>query len=218
MKWMAAAGVMLISTQPVIAGPLEDALDLVLSKSAAVSAKQHESEAISQQSTWSSEVRLAYHLQNTQETASGIDAGVTVKIPLFDRSKKIKAARARYQLAETRQTLRNAVVVAAAQLVELAVKQADASEAAEFQRDKLEYYKRAVDEGREEAEVLWQVAKSVRDAQQKMLAAVQTFDTELEKIARTYGGETWIRLQDLLAEYVRQKMHSMPSAAAATSW
>ena len=218
MKWMAAAGVMLIGTQPVMAGPLEDALTLALSNSAAVRAKQHESEAISQQSTWSSEVRLAYHLQNTQEAASGIDAGVTVKIPLFDRSKKIKAARARYQLAETRQALRNALVVAAAQLVELAVIQADASEAAEFQRDKLEYYKRAVDEGREEAEVLWQVAKSVRDAQQKMLAAVQTFDTELEKIARTYGGEAWIRLQDLLAEYVRQKMHSMPSAAAATSW
>ena len=218
MRWMTAAGVMLIGTQTVVAGPLEDALELVLSKSAAVRARQHESEAISQQSSWSSEVRLAYHLKQTQENASGIDAGITVKIPLFDRSKQIEAAKARYQLAETRQTLQNALLADASRLVELAVKQADAIEAADFQRDKLEYYKQAVDEGREEAKVLWQVAKSVRDAQQKMLAAVQAFDTELEKMARTYGGEAWTRLQDLLAEYVRQKLHSMPSAGVATSW
>ena len=218
MRWMVAAGIVLLGTQPVIAGPLEEALALVLSKSAAVRARQHETEVISQQSTWSSEVRLAYHLKQTQENASGIDAGITVKIPLFDRSKEIAAAKARYQLAETRQTLQSALVAVAAQLVELAVKQADAIEVAEFQRDKLEYYKQAVDEGREEAEVLWQVAKSVRDAQQASVAAVQTFDTELEKMARTYGGKEWMTLQDLLAAYVRQKMHSTPSAGAATSW
>jgi len=49
-------------------------------------------------------------------------------------------------------------------------------------------------------------------------AGVQTFSAELEKIARIYGDEEWMTLQDLLAEYVRQKMHSMPSAGEATSW
>jgi hypothetical protein len=107
-------------------------------------------------------------------------------------------------------------VADATRLVELAVKQADASEAAQFQQDRLEYYKKAVDEGREEAAVLWQVAMALRDARQAMLAAAAAFDGELEKTARTYGGEAWMTLQDLLAEYVRQKMRSMQSAAAAT--
>ena len=210
---------MLLGAQPVIAGPLEDALALVMSKSAELGAKQHEAEAISQQSTWSSEVRFAYSLQQTQESASGIDAGVTVKIPLFDRSKAIKVAQARYPARRsptvtakrTRGGCRHDSLSWQSNR-RMPVKRH------EFQRDRLEYYKKAVDEGREEAAVLWQVAKSVRDARQTMLATAQTLSSELEKIARTYGGEKWMTLQDLLAEYVRQKMHSMPSAAAATSW
>ena len=218
MRWMAAASIVLIGVQAATAGPLEEALTLALGNSAAVRAKQHETEAISQQSSWSSEVRLAYNLKQSQTNAGGIDTGVTVKIPLFDRSKKIEAAKARYQLAETRQTLKNALVADVSRLVELAVKRADAIEAAEFQRDKLEYYKQAVDEGREEAEVLWQIAKSVRDAQQAAVAAAQAFSTALERSARTYGGEAWMTLQDLLAGHVKQKLHSMPSAGVATSW
>lgn len=210
--------VLLLGTNVVTAAPLDDALDLVVNQNAAISARQAEACALAKQSPWTSEVRLGYQAQGTREQAAGLDAGISVKIPLFDRKQEIDAARARYQLRQAQQELRGEFINAVGKLVELAGALPAAAETCAFTRDRLDYVRQAVDEGREEADALWPVAGNVREAEQTLTAAKQRYCVQFENLARTYGGERWTTLRDLLAAHVRARTPSMSSAAAPTCW
>ena len=93
-----------------------------------------------------------------------------------------------------------------------------AAEACTFTRDQLDYVRRAVDEGREEADALWPVAANLRQAQQTLTESKQRYCVQLETLARTYGGERWTTLRDLLAAHARVRTPSMSSAVAPTCW
>ena len=216
MRWLVAVAV--LGAQSIPAAPLDDIIALALDQSAELTARRVEAQAISRQSGWQSELRLAANARSTREQAAGLDAGVTLTIPLFDRRQELEAAQARYQVAVLSQDLRQRLTADIATLVEQAGKVVDATDLAAFQRDRLAYAKQAVAEGRETADSLWSVAKAVRDAMQAAVAAEQTYAMQLETLARTWGGGEWTRLRDLLAAHVRRNWPSMPSPAAATSW
>ena len=189
-----------------------------MAQSAELDAHRTEARAATRQSTWTSEVRLAYNAQSTDAQAAGLDAGLTVRIPLFDRKQALAAVRARAQLAEAEQALRTRFVVAVADLIAHAGRMAGSAGAVAFNQDKLAYARQAVDEGRAGADSLWDVAREVREAQQQAVEAERAYWVQLETVARSYGGDQWTTLQALLAAHVKRTTPSTPSAAAATSW
>jgi hypothetical protein len=80
----------------------------------------------------------------------------------------------------------------------LEVENADA--ARELYRDRLEYWRQAVEEGKSEPERLWGEAEALLKADQAYRKAREALDAERERIAREYGGDAWTTLSGLLAE------------------
>ena len=215
---LAAGLLLLLGAAPITAAPLDEALLLARQQSAEVTARKMEARAVARQSTWTSEVRLAYNAQSTEAQAGGLDAGLSVRIPLFDRKQALAAVRARAQLAEAEQALRTRFVVAVADLIERAGRVAGSAGTVAFNQDRLAYARQAVAEGRAGADSLWAVAREVREAQQQAAEAERAYRVQLETLARSYGGKQWTTLQALLAAHVKRTTLSTPSAAAATSW
>jgi len=185
------------------AAPLDDALALVLAESAALAEKQAEATAIAQQSEWVSKAKLGYNRLATSTDGSGLNAGFTVEIPLFSRKREIEAARARQAVAQERQQLVSAFLGEVAELTELEAKRSEAAEMAAFYRDRLEYFKQAVAEGRVESDTLWSDAEKAKKAEHDARQGEIKLAAALEESARRYGGHEWKRLRALLAVHVK---------------
>lgn len=186
------------------AAPLDDALALVLAESAVLAEKQAEASAIAKQSEWVSKARFGYNRLATSTDGSGLNAGVTVEIPLFSRKREIAAAKARHAVAKVREKLASTFLGEVADLSELETKRAEAAEMSRFYRDRLEYFKQAVSEGRIESDLLWADAEKAKKAEHKARQGQIKLDAALEESARRYGGHEWKRLQALLAAHVKQ--------------
>lgn len=187
------------------AAPLDDALALVLAESAALTEKQAEAAVIAQQSEWVSKARLGYNRLSTSTDASGLNAGFTVEIPLFSRKREIEASRARQAVAQERQQLVSTFLGEVAELTELEAKRAEAAEMSAFYRDRLEYFKQAVTEGRVESDTLWADAEKAKKAEHDTRQGEVKLAAALEESARRYGGQEWKRLQALLVAHVRRE-------------
>lgn len=195
---------LLLASQVATGAPLDDAIVLVLRVSPALAEQQAEAKAIAQQSDWSSKVSLGYRHQATQSEAGGYNAGLSVEIPLFSRKREIEAARSRHALAEARQQLVSQFLGEVAQLTELEGKRSEAAEMAAFYRDRLEYFKKAVDEGRVESDTLWSDAEKAKKAEHDAAQGERKLVAALEESARRYGEHEWKTLQALLAAHVKQ--------------
>ncbi|MET0084823.1 MAG: hypothetical protein ABW079_17610, partial [Sedimenticola sp.] len=140
-------------------------MQLVLRTDTIIATREEEARALAKQSDWSGKVRLGYSHLSTRDEAQGLNAGVTVEIPLFSRKREIEAARSRRAVAESRQKVRSGFLSEAAKLDELEAKRFEAEEMAAFYSDRLAYFRKAVEEGRIESDTLWSDAEKAKKAE-----------------------------------------------------
>lgn len=191
---------------PVIAGagPLDEALALVQQQSATVQAKELEARAVAKQSDWAAKVRVGYALQGTDTSAAGVDAGLTVEIPLFSRETEIAAAKAHAAKAEASDRVMARFLGEVAKLHKLVGDRAEAEEMAAFYLDRLEYFKRAVEEGKAASDTLWSDAEKAKKAEHDALQHRAEYAALMDETARVYGGSEWRRLAALLAAHLHR--------------
>ncbi len=153
------------------------------------------------QRSWSSVATLGWTERGTEYGgAAGPNAGISVRIPLFDRANELKLTQAQAQTAQTRDAILTAFLADVRILKELAGKVAETNDLRRLHRDRADYWKQAVKQGRAEQDRLWQEAEQWRRAEHAYLQARVNLETAREATARRFGGDQWTRLQDLLAE------------------
>ena len=203
-----ALGLLLLLSGAATGAPLDEALALVFQQSAVIQAAREELREAERQSSYSGRVYLGYALAETYDAAQGLNAGIQITIPLFDRTRELAAAQARAALARAENQLRAAFLGAVADLREQEEKRADALELAAFYRDRLAYFSQAVKEGRVESDSLWSDAAEAKKAEHKAAQAKVKLDAMMEETARRYGGARWQELERLLAEHMKRNRPS----------
>lgn len=180
---------------------LDDAITLVLSAHPVLIAQELSVAETARQRSWSSAVAVGWTERGTEYGgAAGPNAGFSVRIPLFDRTNELKLAQAQAQVAQTRDAVLTAFLADVRMLKELTGKVAEADDLRRLHRDRAEYWKQAVKEGRAEQDKLWPEAEQWRRAEHAYLLARANLETARETTARRFGGDQWTRLRDLLAE------------------
>jgi len=188
-----------------VADPLDDAVALVRAAHPALEAAQAEYRAVREQPDWSADVTLGWTEKGTvQGGASGANAGIRVTIPLVGGEGDVETAKARESLAKARERVVSDFLDAAKRLRTKAAEVNTLEERRDFERDRLEYFKKRVDEGLADSPKLWPVADAVRDAEGNYREARAAFDTMLTHTARRYGGDQWKRLRALLAAHANR--------------
>ena len=152
------------------------------------------------QRNWSSSASLGWTERGTEYGgAAGPNAGITVRIPLFDRTPELKLAQAQTEAARQRDAVLTAFLSDVRMLKELTGKVTEADDLRRLHRDRVEYWKRAVKQGRAEQDKLWPEAEQWRRSEHAWRQARANLVTAREATARRFGGEQWTRLLDLLA-------------------
>lgn len=188
-----------------LATPLDEALTLVREHHPVLMAERARLEEQGRQRSWTSRVSLSWTEQGTEFGGEGgPNAEVRLNIPLFDRKQELERAKARAGFTEDRTRILAAFLADVKSLG----KQAGAIDAARHMRalyrDRLAYRKQQVDEGLEEADVLWSEAETMQKAEQAVSQSQRELDAGLDTTAREYGGSEWKRLRVLLAEHVKR--------------
>ncbi len=186
-----------------MATPLDDALNLVLLYHPSIAQKQIIAEETAQQTDWEAKVRLGYSYKETTTESMGPNASFMVNIPLFSRKRQIEHAKARLAVSVARDQVRSAFLAEFRSLKTLANDHYAAQQRYALQQDKLQWYKKAVEEGRLEADVLWTQAEATQSAELKARETQQQYQTVMTIMARQYAREQWKTLQDLLAAAVK---------------
>ena len=197
----------LITPWPVTGAALDEAIQIVEAVSPEVQALQAEARAVSSQTSWSSKLRFGYNHQETDSLSSDPSGGYAkfeVEIPLFSKKRQIESAQVRYKVSAKRENIRNAFLADVAKLRELDADRAEAQEMESFYKDRLTYFKKAVDDGLVEADTLWSDAEKARKAEHDARQGSTRLDAALEETARRYGAHEWKRLRDLLVAHVKQ--------------
>jgi len=151
------------------------------------------------QRNWTSSASLGWTERGTEYGgAAGPNAGVSVRIPLFDRTPELKLVQAQTEAARQRDAVRTVFRADVRMLKGLAGKAAEADDLRRLHRDRVEYWKQAVKQGRAEQDKLWPEAEQWRRAEHALRQAQTNLETAREATARRFGGEQWTRLLDLL--------------------
>ena len=187
-----------------LAAPLDEAIALVVRVSPEIRQRQIEADAVSGQTDWTSRVRFGYAQKGTQTEADGMNASLQFEIPLFSRKRAIDAAKVRSQLAQTRAATVTDFLAEVRSLVSLDGEELSTQELSELAADRLLYFRQSVEQGIDDADVLWPQAEAAKKAEQASTIAQADYRTALETTARRFGAEQWKQLQDLLAEHVKQ--------------
>jgi len=187
------------------AAPLDDAVTLVLEAHPVLAAERAAMQAQTSQRGWNADVTLSWTQRGTEfGGAGGPNAGIRLRIPLFDRTHELKSANARSAWQNSRDRVLRRFLAEVEALVALAAEAREADTMRAFHKDRLEYRKKQVAEGLAEADSLWEVAERLREAEHKYRKARTELETLLESVARQYGGEQWKRLRALLAARAKQ--------------
>lgn len=163
----------------------------------------HEASVVetARQRRWTSGATLGWTERGTEYGgAAGINAGVIIRIPLFDRSHELKLAQAHVEAARSRDAVLTAFLADVRALRELAGKIAEADDLRKLHRDRAEYWKQAVKQGRAEQDKLWPEAEQWRRAEHAYRQACANIEIAYDTTARRFGGEEWSRLRDSLVE------------------
>ena len=190
-------------TTQALAAPLDEALNLVLNSHPNIAQKQIVAEETAQQTNWEAKVRLGYSYQETTTESMGPNASIIVNIPLFSRKRQIEHAKARLAVSVERDHVRSAFLAEFRNLQSLANDHYAARQRYALQKDKLQWYKKAVEEGRLEADVLWTQAETTQTAELNARDSQQKFQTVMNTMARKFAPNQWKTLQDLLAAAVK---------------
>lgn len=189
------------------AAPLDDAIALVQRAHPVLAAEYAEYRETARQHDWSSDITLGWTQRGTAKGgAAGANAGISVSIPLFDRSHELRTAEARSAWTASRDGVLTGFFSSISELEALTLELAEAERMRAFRRDRLEYQRRQVEEGIAEPDSLWPVAEAMELADLDYAERQAKQQALSERIAREFGGEQWMTLRDLLAEHVKRKM------------
>ena len=136
--------------------------------------------------------------------AGGLNAGLSVEIPLWSRKAELENAKARARVSATADQVRRDLLDAVAKLEELEAKRAEGVEMATFYKDRLAYFKKAEEAGRIEPDMLWGDAEKAKKAEHDAAQAQVRLAAVLEETARKFGGDEWSRLSVLLAAHAKR--------------
>ena len=204
MRWPVGFIAVALLASPAAAGPLDDAVSLVLANHPLLAARRAEVRAQAEQRSWSSAATLSWTERGTEfGRPGGPNAGVTLRIPLFDRTRGLRIAQANTKVAETQDKILSAFLADVERLRGLYDKMREAKALRKFHRDKARYWRKQVEQGAEEPSALWPHAEKFKRAEQVYRQASSKAELARETIARKYGGEQWKRLSDLLAAIVK---------------
>lgn len=183
----------------VLASALDDAIALVLKANPVLAAQEASVAEAARQRSWSSAATLGWTERGTEYGgAAGPNAGVSIRIPLFDRTNELKLAQAQAEAMRNRDAVLTAFLADVRMLKELAGKVAEADDLRRLHRDRTEYWKQAVKQGRAEQDKLWPEAEAWKRAEHTYRQLRANLDMAIETTARRFGGEEWSRLRDLL--------------------
>ena len=163
----------------------------------------HEASVVetARQRSWTSAATLGWTERGTEYGgAAGINAGIAIRVPLFDRSHELKLAQAHAEAARSRDAVLTAFLADVRALRELAGKIAEADDLRKLHRDRAEYWKQAAKQGRAEQDKLWFEAEQWRRAEHAYRQARANLEIAYDTTARRFGGEEWSRLRDSLVE------------------
>ena len=190
---------MLLWSIPAQSSALDDAIALVLQSHPVLATQEASVAETARQRSWTSAATLGWTERGTEYGgAAGPNAGISVRIPLFDRTPELKLAQAQSETARQRDAVLTAFLADVRMLKDLAGKVAEADDLRRLQRNRAEYWKQAVKQGRAEQDKLWPEAEQWRRAEHALRQARTNLDTAREATARRFGGEQWSRLLDLL--------------------
>lgn len=202
-----AVAVALATPAGVLAAPLDDAIALVQRAHPVLQAQQAEYREATRQRDWSSDITQGWTERGTAEGgAAGANAGTRMTIPLFDRSHELRTAEARSTWVLSRDGVLTGFLDSVSELEALMLEIHEAQRMREFQRDRLVYQQRQVEEGIAEPDTLWPVAEVMELADLTYVERHRRGEVLCEHIAREFGGEQWMTLRGLLAEHVKQVM------------
>jgi hypothetical protein len=191
--------VALLWSFPSLGSALDDAIALVLQSNSVLAAQEARVAETARQRSWTSAATLGWTERGTEYGGvAGPNAGVSVRIPLFDRTNELKLAQAQSEAARQRDTVLTAFLADVRMLKELAGKVTEADDLRRLHRDRAAYWKQAVKEGRAEQDKLWPEAESWKRAEHTYRQLRANLETAIETTARRFGGEEWPRLRDLL--------------------
>ncbi len=153
---------------------------------------------------WDASVTVGYSITDTFESgAAGPNAALRVKIPLWDHSTKIQAAKDHAE-AVAKEDATSAALLADIQALCEQAHQVRALDAAnQFARDRLTYRQDRVNQGIDSADSLWGDASAFQVAKHLAEQEAAKLDTKRLVLARHYGGAEWARLQALFEAMTR---------------
>jgi len=183
---------------------LDEALALVVEANPVLTAERAQFEEQARQKFWESYLSLGYATNTTFESGeAGGSAAIRVRIPLFDRAHELKVAQARTTWRRSEDTLLSAFFVEIEKLCTQAGRVRELDTLREFYRDRLKYRQERVNEGLEEAPVLWAESEQVQKTEQDWRRESEGLTAQRLTLARQYGGGEWRRLQALLGAMTR---------------
>lgn len=182
-------------------GLVEEAVSLVTKNHPVLIAEREVYTEQSQQKNWDAYMTTGYSVTDTFESGeSGPNAALRVKVPLFDRTHKLKVSTARRTWAREVNTVNRDFLADLEQVCIQATRVAELDTLRSFYRDRLKYRQQRVDEGIDEAESLWKEAEKVQLTENEWLS-VRTKLTAMQlTTAREHGGTKWNRLRAILVE------------------
>jgi hypothetical protein len=182
-------------------GLVEEAVLLVTRHHPVLVAEREVYTVQSQQKNWDAYVTTGYSVTNTFESGeAGPNAALRVKVPLFDRTHKLKVSTARRLLAREVNMVNREFLADLEQVCIQATRVAELDILRRFYGDRLKYRQQRVDEGIDEAESLWKEAEKVQLTENEWLGVRSKLSSMQLTMAREYGGTKWNQLRDLLAE------------------
>jgi hypothetical protein len=192
------------SAQACAPAKIEAAAELVLQVNPVLQAERRELDEQSRQRDWRARLSLGYATGSTEiGESTRPNASIQLDIPLFDRSRELKLARAHTIIQLKQDSILSGFLGGVEKLCSQA-EQVRALEALRsFYRDKLQYHREQVKEGLEEAAVLWEALEKVQRVEQDHRRELGELVAMKIAIARRFGGEAWKQLQALLVEVSR---------------
>ena len=147
------------------ATPLDEALALVREYHPVLVAERAQLEEQGRQRSWTSRVGLSWTEQGTEFGGEGgPNAEVRLNIPLFDRKQELERSKAKAQFAAQRAKIEAAFLGDVKSLSKQGSDIGASRQMRDLYRDRLAYRKQQVDEGLEEADVLWSEAEAMQKA------------------------------------------------------
>lgn len=191
-----------------LGAPLDDALRLVRNAHPVLQAERSEYQETTRQHSWSSDITVGWTERGTAEGgAAGPNAGISVTIPLFDRSHELRSSESHTALMIARDTVLTSFMARVAELDMATIELHEAERMRQFRRDRLEYQQRQVEEGISEPDTLWPVAEALEQADLLFSANQQRVAALREHIARQFGGAQWMTLRGLLVAHETPTLH-----------